>query len=50
MLFRSNLILNRKSEDEIWQAARKKGMINMKEDAMIKSIKGIIPFTEVEGV
>ena len=45
-----NLILNRKSEDEIWQAARKKGMINMKEDAMIKSIKGIIPFTEVEGV
>ncbi len=45
-----NLILNRKSEDEIWQAARKKGMINMKEDAMLKSIKGIIPFTEVEGV
>lgn len=45
-----NMILNRKSEDDIWQAARKKGMINMKEDAMIKSIQGIIPFTEVEGV
>lgn len=44
------LILNRKSEDEIWEAARRKGMVNMKEDAMLKSIKGIIPFTEVEGV
>lgn len=43
-----NLILERKPEDEIWQAARKKGMIDMKEDAIIKSIKGIVPFTEVE--
>jgi type IV pilus assembly protein PilB len=45
-----NLILNRKPEDDIWKAARKKGMINMREDAMIKSLKGIVPFTEVEGL
>lgn len=45
-----NLILHKASEDDIWQAARKKGMISIREDAMIKSIEGIIPFTEVEGV
>lgn len=45
-----NLILARKSEDDIWEAARKKGMIDMKEDAMIKSLEGLVPFTEVEGL
>jgi hypothetical protein len=27
--------------------ARKKGMLMMREDAMLKSLDGIIPFTEV---
>lgn len=44
------LILERKSEDEIWKVARKKGMINMREDAMIKSLNGIVPFTEVDSL
>ena len=45
-----NLILAKKPEDEIWQAARKKGMISMREDAIIKSLKGIVPFTEVDSL
>ncbi len=45
-----NLILHKASEEEIWKAARKKGMININEDGMIKSIQGIIPFTEAESV
>lgn len=45
-----SLILSRKPEDDIWQAARKKGMISMREDAIIKSLKGIVPFTEVDSL
>lgn len=44
------LILEKKSEPEIWKEARKKGMINMREDAILKSINGIIPFTEVDSL
>lgn len=40
-------VLHSKSEEEIWALARKNGMITMKEDAIIKSIKGLIPFTEI---
>jgi type II secretory ATPase GspE/PulE/Tfp pilus assembly ATPase PilB-like protein len=40
-------ILHSKGEEEIWQLARKNGMVTMKEDAIIKSIKGIVPFTEI---
>ena len=32
---------------EIYKVARKHGMLMMKEDAMLKSIEGIVPFTEV---
>lgn len=48
--FRSEIqdaVLHRKSEEEIWQMARARGYMTMKEDAIIKSIKGIIPFTEI---
>lgn len=45
-----NLILARKPEEDIWQAARRKGMVSMREDAMIKSLKGIVPFTEVDSL
>ena len=40
-------VLHGKSEEEIWAIARKNGMMTMKEDAIIKSIKGLIPFTEI---
>ena len=40
-------VLHGKSEEEIWQIARKNGMMTMKEDAIIKSINGIVPFTEI---
>lgn len=38
------------SEEEIEQAARKRGMLSMKEDALIKSMQGLIPFEEVNTV
>jgi type II secretory ATPase GspE/PulE/Tfp pilus assembly ATPase PilB-like protein len=44
------LILERKGEDEIYKVARSKGMITMKEDAMIKSMKGKVPFVEINGL
>jgi len=41
------LILKNPGENEIYKYARNHGYISMKEDAMIKSFKGIIPFEEV---
>jgi type IV pilus assembly protein PilB len=41
-----NLILNKADENAIYNAARKKGMITMKEDALLKSMQGVIPFSE----
>lgn len=40
-------VLHRKSEEEIWQLARARGYMTMKEDAIVKSIAGLIPFTEI---
>jgi type IV pilus assembly protein PilB len=40
-------VLHNKGEEEIWKLARKNGMITMKEDAIIKSINGKIPFIEI---
>ncbi len=40
-------ILAGKSEDEMFALVRKHGMLTMKEDAIIKSAKGIVPFEEV---
>lgn len=40
-------ILDRKTEEEMFAVVRKHGMLTMKEDAIIKSAKGIIPFEEV---
>jgi type IV pilus assembly protein PilB len=42
-----NVILKSPIEGEIYKVARQKGMIMMREDAMFKSINGIIPYTEV---
>ncbi len=40
-------ILARKSEDELYAIVRAQGMLTMKEDAMIKSARGEVPFEEV---
>lgn len=40
-------ILANKPEDEIYAIARKGGMLTMKEDAIIKSAQGVVPFEEV---
>jgi len=41
------LILSNPSEQEIFKVARKKGMLTMKEDALLKAFAGVIPFEEV---
>ena len=40
-------VLHKKSEEDIWNLARAQGMITMKEDATLKCIAGLIPFTEL---
>jgi len=45
-----NVILNNPVDDEIQKVARKKGMLTMREDAIIKTIKGEIPFEDVYNV
>jgi type IV pilus assembly protein PilB len=40
-------ILAGKPEEEIFSIVRKQGMLTMKEDAIIKSAKGVVPFEEV---
>ena len=42
-----SVILKSPTNPEIYKMARQKGMLTMKEDAMLKSLEGIIPFTEV---
>lgn len=41
------LILNSAGEEEILKAARRNGMITMKEDAIIKALQHTIPFEEI---
>jgi type IV pilus assembly protein PilB len=41
------VILKSPTEAELYAVARKKGMLMMREDAMLKSIQGLIPFKEV---
>jgi type II secretory ATPase GspE/PulE/Tfp pilus assembly ATPase PilB-like protein len=41
------VILKEPTEAAIYKLARSKGMMMMREDAMLKSVQGIIPFTEV---
>ncbi len=42
-----SVILKNPTNAEIYKVARKKGMMLMREDAMLKSLQGLIPFTEV---
>ena len=41
------IILKSPTEQEIWKSARKKGMLTMKEDALLKAFDRKIPFEEV---
>lgn len=41
------LILTEPTEPRLWEAARKKGMLSLKEDAMLKCMDGKVPFQEV---
>ena len=41
------VILKNPVNSEIYRVARKNGMLIMREDAMIKALQGLIPFTEV---
>ena len=42
-----NIILKNSGETAIYNTARKKGMLTMREDAMLKAFEGKIPFVEV---
>ena len=42
-----SVILKNPVDAEIYRVARKKGMLFMREDAMLKSIEGVIPWTDV---
>lgn len=42
-----NLILKSPSEQDIYKAVRQKGMLTMREDAIIKAQRGEIPFADV---
>lgn len=44
------IILSEPTELKLWEAARKKGMLTMKEDAILKCMDGIVPFQEVSGL
>lgn len=45
-----NAILKNMTEDEIFDIARSKGMITMREDAMLKSMDQKVPFVEIAGL
>jgi len=44
------LSLKNPTEQEIYKIAREQGMITMKEDSIIKSMKGVVPFDEVNNL
>ena len=44
------IILKDPVESEIWAVARSKGMLSMKEDAILKALGGVIPFEEINKV
>jgi len=41
-----SIILKNATEQEIWKYARSKGMLTMKDDALIKAFAKIIPYEE----
>lgn len=45
-----NLILTKPNENDLYAVARKKGMLTIKNDAILKSMAGKIPWDEVNGL
>ena len=45
-----HIILTNPVEQAVYEAARKKGMLTMKDDAIIKAFSGIIPFEEINNI
>ena len=45
-----NVVLKRASENEIYKIARSKGMISLKEDALLKSMQGLVSFSDSMGL
>jgi type II secretory ATPase GspE/PulE/Tfp pilus assembly ATPase PilB-like protein len=41
------VILKNPTEPELYKVARAKGMLSMKEDAIIKAMERVIPFEEI---
>lgn len=44
------IILSEPTEIRLWEAARQKGMITMKEDAILKSMDKLVPFQEINAL
>ena len=42
-----NIILSKPQEQDIYKLARSRGMLTIREDAIIKSMEGLIPFKEI---
>jgi type IV pilus assembly protein PilB len=45
-----HVILTKPEEQAIYDIARRKGMITMKDDALIKAFQGVIPFEEINNI
>ncbi len=45
-----HIILTKPEEQMIYDIARRKGMLTMKDDALIKAFQGIIPFEEINNI
>jgi type IV pilus assembly protein PilB len=45
-----SIILNNPTEQAIYEAARKKGMITLKESAILKGLEGLVPFSEINSL
>lgn len=45
-----HIILTKPEEQAIYDIARRKGMITMKDDALIKAFQGVIPFEEINNI
>jgi type II secretory ATPase GspE/PulE/Tfp pilus assembly ATPase PilB-like protein len=45
-----HVILTNPTEQSVYEMARKKGMLTMKDDAMIKAFNGTIPFDEINNI
>jgi len=44
------IILAEPTEPRLWEASRRKGMLSLKEDAMLKCMDGTVPFQEVNAL